>query len=94
MKVAVPDPTGYNWDEMYDMYGDLRNDLNGMSDDDKKEYLLKNAHQDELNYIYWQEKNVDWEEGKHLDFVVFSRKLVNSGGFDSDGAFGVGFASL
>ena len=76
------DYTNIDWDEMYDMYDDLRNNLNGMSDDDKKEYLLKNADQDELNYIYWDEnerrKNVDWNEGKHEDFIVFSRKLVNS----------------
>ena len=56
----------------------LRNNLNGMSDDDKKEYLLKNAYQDELNHIYRDERNVDWDEGKHVDFIVFSRKLVSS----------------
>ena len=72
------DYTNIDWDEIYDMYDDLRNDLNGLSDDDKKEYLLKNAYQDELNHIYWDERNVDWNEGKHVDFIVFSRKLVNS----------------
>ena len=72
------DYTNIEWDEMYDMTDDLRNALNGMSDDDKKEYLLKNADQDELNYIYWDERNVDWDEGKHVDFIVFSRKLVSS----------------
>ena len=72
------DYTNVDWDEMNDMYDGLSDDLNGMSDDDKKEYLLKNADQDELNHIYWDEKNVDWDEGKHLDFIVFSRKLVSS----------------
>ena len=83
-----------NWDEMYDMYDDLRNDLNGMSDDDKKEYLLKNAEQDELNGIYWDETITIWNEEKLLDFIVFSRNLVSSGGCNSDGALGAGFASL
>ena len=88
------DYTNIEWDEMYEMRDDLRNGLNGMSDDDKKEYLLKNAYQDELNHIYWDERNDDWNEEKHVDFIVFSRKLVNCEGCDSDGAFGVGFASL
>ena len=35
-----------------------------------------------------------WNEEKLLDFIVFSRKLVNSEECDSDGAFGVGFACL
>ena len=63
---------------MYDSYDGLSDDLNEMSDDDKKEYLLKNADQAALNYIYWGEPNIDFDEGKHLDFIVFSRKLVNS----------------
>ena len=40
-----------NWDEVYDSYSGLSDDLNEMSDDDKKKYLLKNADQDELNEI-------------------------------------------
>ena len=66
------DYTNVNWDEMNEMYDGLSDDLNGISDDDKKEYLLKNAEQDELNHIYWDETNVDWDEGKHLDFIIIS----------------------
>ena len=83
-----------NWDDVYDSYSGLSDDLNEMSDDDKKEYLLKNADQDELNDIYWDETITIWNEENLLDFIVFSRKLVNCEGCDSDGAFGVGFASL
>ena len=83
-----------NWDDVYDSYSGLSDDLNEMSDDDKKKYLLKNADQDELNEIYWDETITIWNEEKLLDFIVFSRKLVNCEGCDSDGAFGVGFASL
>ena len=50
-------------------------DLDGMSDDDKKKDLLKNADQEELNDVYGFESIPDIE---FLDFVVFSRKLVNS----------------
>ena len=82
-----------NWD-VVDLCSGLSDDLNGMSDDDKKKYLLKNADQDELNEIYWDETITIWNEEMLLDFIVFSRKLVNSEGCDSDGAFGVGFASL
>ena len=82
-----------NWDDVYDSYSGLSDDLNEMSDDDKKKYLLKNADQDELNEI-WNETITVWNEEKLLDFIVFSRQLVNSEGYDSDGAFGIGFASL
>ena len=67
-----------NWDDVYDSYSGLSDDLNEMNDDDKKEYLLKNADQDELNDIYWNETITIWNEEKLLDFIVFSRKLVNS----------------
>ena len=70
--------TNVDWDEIYDMYDCVSDELKGMNDDDKKEYLLKNADQAALNYIYWGEPNIDFDEGKHLDFLVFSRKLVNS----------------
>ena len=83
-----------NWDDVYDSYSGLSDNLNEMSDDDKKEYLLKNADQDQLNDIYWEHPISVWNEEKLLDFIVFSRKLVNREGCDSDGAFGVGFASL
>ena len=83
-----------NWDYVYDLCSGLSDDLNGMSDDDKKKYLLKNADQDELNEIYWDETITSWNEEKLLDFTVFSRKLVGSEGGDSDGACGIGFASL
>ena len=83
-----------NWDYVYDSCSGLSDDLNGMSDDDKKKYLLKNADQDELNEIYWDETITSWNEEKLLDFTVFSRKLVGSEGGDSDGACGIGFASL
>ena len=83
-----------NWDDVYDSYSGLSDDLNEMSDDDKKKYLLKNADQDELNEIYWDETITSWNEEKLLDFTVFSRKLVDSEGGDSDGACGIGFASL
>ena len=82
-----------NWD-VVDLCSGLSDDLNGMSDDDKKKYLLKNADQDELNEIYWDETISSWNEEKLLDFTVFSRKLVDSDGGDSDGACGIGFASL
>ena len=83
-----------NWDYVYDSCSGLSDDLNGMSDDDKKKYLLKNADQDELNEIYWDETITSWNEEKLLDFTVFSRKLIGSEGGDSDGACGIGFASL
>ena len=83
-----------NWDDVYDSYSGLSDDLNEMSDDDKKKYLLKNANQDKLNEIYWSETITVWNVEKLLDFIVFSRQLVNSEGCDSDGAFGIGFASL
>ena len=83
-----------NWDDVYDSYSGLSDDLNEMSDDDKKKYLLKNADQDELNEIYWDETITSWNEEKLLDFTVFSRKLIGSEGGDSDGACGIGFASL
>ena len=83
-----------NWDDVYDSYSGLSDDLNEMSDDDKKKYLLKNADQDKLNEIYWSDTITVWNEEKLLDFIVFSRQLVNSEGCDSDGAFGIGFASL
>ena len=84
-----------NWDYVYDsLISGLSDDLNEMSDDDKKKYLLKNADQDELNEIYWDETISSWNEEKLLDFTVFSRKLVGSEGGDSDGACGIGFASL
>jgi len=83
-----------NWDEVYESHDGLSDDLNEMSDDDKKKYLLKNADQYELNEIYWENPITVWNEEKLLDFIVFSRQLVNSGGYDSDGAFGIGFASL
>ena len=84
-----------NWDYVYDsLNSGLSDDLNEMSDDDKKKYLLKNADQDELNEIYWDETITSWNEEKLLDFTVFSRKLVGSEGGDSDGACGIGFASL
>ena len=83
-----------NWDDVYDSYSGLSGNLNEMSDDDKKEYLLKNADQDELNEIYWDETITSWNEEKLLDFTVFSRKLIGSEGGDSDGACGIGFASL
>ena len=84
-----------NWDYVYDsLISGLSDDLNEMSDDDKKKYLLKNADQDELNEIYWDETITSWNEEKLLDFTVFSRKLVGSEGGDSDGACGIGFASL
>ena len=88
------DYTNVNWDDVFDSYSGLSDDLNEMSDDDKKKYLLKNADQDELNEIYWDETITIWNEEKLLDFIVFSRKLVNSEGGDSDGACGIGFASL
>jgi len=77
-----------NWDYVYDSL------ISGLSDDDKKKYLLKNADQDELNEIYWHDTIISWNEKKLLDFTVFSRKLVGSEGGDSDGACGIGFASL
>ena len=84
-----------NWDYVYDsLISGLSDDLNEMSDDDKKKYLLKNADQDELNEIYWDETITSWNEEKLLDFTVFSRKLIGSEGGDSDGACGIGFASL
>ena len=65
--------TNIDWDEMSDMYH--HDHLDGMSDDDKKKYLLKNADQEELNHLYGFDSAPDIE---FLDFVVFSRKLVNS----------------
>ena len=65
--------TNIDWDEMSDMYD--HDHLDGMSDDDKKKYLLKNADQENLNNVYGFDERPDIE---FLDFVVFSRKLVNS----------------
>jgi len=65
--------TNIDWDEMSDMYD--HDHLDGMSDDDKKKDLLKNADQEELNHVYGFGSASDIE---FLDFVVFSRKLVNS----------------
>jgi len=83
-----------NWDEVDESCSSWSDDLNEMSDDDKKKYLLKNADQHELNEIYWEDPITIWDEEKLLDFIVFSRQLVNSEGYDSDGASGIGFASL
>ena len=67
--------TNIDWDEKSDMYDLDVYDLDGMSDDDKKKYLLKNADQENLNNVYGFDERPDIE---FLDFVVFSRKLVNS----------------